>query len=130
MTTLCSGEDQPQATGGPIIPSFPLKPVTTVQGATGLLGYLKQMCYQEWINIRLIHITPAHTPFFWRDSISSPSSKIESYLLPSRYTLIPPPPIPPHPDRETVKAVDKRARVLTEEYRKKARDVDRVYGGL
>ena len=45
---------------------------------------------------------------------------------PSRYTLIPP---PPHPDRETVKAVDKRARVLTEEYRKKARDVDRVYGG-
>ena len=44
---------------------------------------------------------------------------------PSRYTLIPP---PPRPDRECVKAVDKRARVLTEEYAKKARDVDRVYG--
>ena len=45
---------------------------------------------------------------------------------PSRYALIPP---PPNPARETVKAVDKRARVLTEEYRKKAKDVDRVYGG-
>ena len=45
---------------------------------------------------------------------------------PSRYTLIPP---PPHPDRDTVKAVDKRARVLTEEYVKKAKNVDRVYGG-
>ena len=45
---------------------------------------------------------------------------------PSRYTLIPPHPLP---DREYVKAVDKRARVLTEEYIKKARNVDRVYGG-
>ena len=35
----------------------------------------------------------------------------------------------PHPDREGVKAVDKRANVLTEEYNKKARNVDRVYGG-
>ena len=46
---------------------------------------------------------------------------------PSRYNLIPP---PPHPDRESVKAVDRRARVLTEEYTKKARDVDRAYGGV
>ena len=46
---------------------------------------------------------------------------------PSRYNLIPP---PPHPDREQVKAVDRRARVLTEEYLKKARNVDRVYGGV
>ena len=46
---------------------------------------------------------------------------------PSRYNLIPP---PPHPDWEHVKAVDRRARVLTEEYLKKARDVDRVYGGV
>ena len=46
---------------------------------------------------------------------------------PSRYNLIPP---PPHPDREQVKAVDRRARVLTEEYLKKASDVDRVYGGV
>ena len=45
---------------------------------------------------------------------------------PSRYSLVPP---PPHPDRESVKAVDKRARVLTEEYSKKAKKVDRVYGG-
>ena len=49
------------------------------------------------------------------------------FCCPSRYNLIPP---PPHPDRETVKAVDRRARVLTEEYTKKARDVDRVYGGV
>ena len=35
-----------------------------------------------------------------------------------------------HPDRESVKAVDRRARVLTEEYRKKARVVERVYGRL
>ena len=35
-----------------------------------------------------------------------------------------------HPDRESVKAVDKRDRVLTEEYRKKARVVVRVYGRL
>ena len=49
------------------------------------------------------------------------------FYCPSRYNLIPP---PPHPDRETVKAVDRRARVLTEEYTKKARDVDRVYGGV
>jgi hypothetical protein len=45
---------------------------------------------------------------------------------PSRYTLIPP---HPFPDREYVKAVDKRARVLTEEYIKKARNVDRMYWG-
>ena len=45
---------------------------------------------------------------------------------PSRYKMFPPPP-PPH--REFVKAVDRRARVLTDEYVKKARDVDRVYGG-
>ena len=36
----------------------------------------------------------------------------------------------PHPTRESVKAVDKRAGVLTEEYRKKAKNVDRVYGGV
>ena len=45
---------------------------------------------------------------------------------PSRYKMIPPPP-PPH--REFIKAVDRRARVLTEEYVKKAKKVDRVYGG-
>ena len=44
----------------------------------------------------------------------------------SRYSWVPP---PPHPDRESIKAVDKRARVLTEEYSKKAKKVDRVYGG-
>ena len=44
---------------------------------------------------------------------------------PSRYNLIPP---HPNPDREHVKALDRRARVLTEGYTKKARDVDRVYG--
>ena len=46
---------------------------------------------------------------------------------PSRYVLIPP---HPHPTRESVKAVDKRAGVLTEEYMKKAKQVDRVYGGV
>ena len=45
---------------------------------------------------------------------------------PSTYSLVPP---LPNPDREGVKAVDRRARVLTEEYTKKARNVDRVYGG-
>ena len=45
---------------------------------------------------------------------------------PSRYKMIPPPP-PPH--REFIKAVDRRARVLTEEYVKKVKKVDRVYGG-
>ena len=35
-----------------------------------------------------------------------------TFCCPYRYNLIPP---PPHPDRETVKAVDRRARVLTEE---------------
>ena len=38
--------------------------------------------------------------------------------------------IPPHPDRETMKAVGRRARVLTEEFTKKARNLDRVYGGV
>ena len=46
---------------------------------------------------------------------------------PSRYNLIPP---PPNPDLEHVKAVYRRARVFTEEYPKKARNVDRVYGGV
>ena len=46
---------------------------------------------------------------------------------PSRYVLIPP---HPHPTRDSVKAVDKRAGVLTEEYMKKAKQVDRVYGGV
>ena len=46
---------------------------------------------------------------------------------PSRYVMIPP---HPHPTRDCVKAVDKRAGVLTEEYRKKAKNVDRVYGGV
>ena len=36
----------------------------------------------------------------------------------------------PHPVRECVKAVDKRAGALTEEYMKKAKQVDRVYGGV
>ena len=40
--------------------------------------------------------------------------------------MVPP---PPHPDRESIKGVDKRARVLTEEYSKKVKKVDRVYGG-
>ena len=46
---------------------------------------------------------------------------------PSRYVMIPPHPLP---TRESVKAVNKRAGVLTEEYRKKAKQVDRVYGGV
>ena len=44
---------------------------------------------------------------------------------PSPYVMIPP---HPHPTRECVKAVDKRAGVLTDEYRKKAKNVDRMYG--
>ena len=46
---------------------------------------------------------------------------------PSRYVMIPP---HPHPARECVKAVDKRAGGLTKEYMKKAKQVDRVYGGV
>ena len=46
---------------------------------------------------------------------------------PSRYLMIPP---HPRPARECVKAVDKRAGGLTEEYKKKAKQVDRVYGGV
>ena len=48
-------------------------------------------------------------------------------LLPIQiYTLIP---HPPHPDRESVKAVEwtgRRARVLTKDYRKKARNMEGV----
>ena len=45
---------------------------------------------------------------------------------PSRYPVA-----PPHPrqDRVGTRAVEKRAKMLTAEYRKKAREVDRVYGG-
>ena len=74
MTTPCSEEDQPQTKGGPIIPFFPLKPVTKVQGATRCLRYLKQMCYQEWINTRcevVIQIKPAHTTNAALSSISA-----------------------------------------------------------
>ena len=44
---------------------------------------------------------------------------------PSRYNMSPAPP----GDRDHVKAVDKRARVLTTEYRNKAKKVDMDFGG-
>ena len=45
---------------------------------------------------------------------------------PSRYLMIPP---HPRPARECVKVVDKRAGGLTEEYKKKTKQVDRVMVG-
>ena len=46
---------------------------------------------------------------------------------PSQYHVAPP---PPRPGRDFVRAVERRARTLTAEYLKKAREVDRVYGNV
>ena len=102
MTTPCSGEDQPQAKGGPIFPSFPLKPLkpvtTAVQGGgraigiseTNVLSGMDQ--YKMW-GYDTHHASPhslgSNFLHFWSDPFKLSEEKLSMFEASSSSGQIP-----------------------------------------